>query len=63
MPGFVPIPFHMTGKILLVVGLVLLLARLVSYLTSWYATPSSLVYFGAVPVVIGLYLVFIVPKE
>jgi hypothetical protein len=62
-PGFVPIPFQFVGKLLLTIGLATLLAILISYLSSWFTLPSIALLFAIAIIVLGLYLIFIVPEE
>lgn len=62
-PGFVPIPFHVVGKILLAIGFAILAAILISYVSSLFTLPSIITLFALVIIVIGLYLIFIVPRE
>ena len=61
--GFVPIPFHIVGKVLLPIGLALLAAYLISYITNWFTLPSILFFFALAIAVLGLYLIFVVPRE
>lgn len=63
MSGFVPVQFTKVGKIVLVIGIILLLVKLVSYATDWFHLPICLLYFGGGSMIIGLYLIFVVPKE
>jgi hypothetical protein len=61
--GFIPIPFHIVGKVLLPIGLALLAACLISYITNLFTLPSILFFFALSIAVIGLYLIFVVPRE
>jgi hypothetical protein len=63
MPGFVPVPYNKTGKLLLRVGILCLVIKFISYVTGWFATDSLLLFFGIGLVVISLYLIFIIPPE
>ncbi|MFH0952300.1 MAG: hypothetical protein V1838_03860 [Patescibacteria group bacterium] len=63
MPGFVPANYKITGMILLITGLACLIARSVAYFTDWFSLSNYLIYFGTVFILIGLYLIFVVPKE
>lgn len=63
MPGFVPVNFKKSGKILLAVGLAFLIAKLVSYLTGWFSISNYIIYIGVGLIFLSLYLVFVVPKE
>ena len=63
MPGFVPVNFKQSGKILFTIGLVSLIIKAVSYLTNWFTVPNYFVYFGAGLILLSLYLIFVVPKE
>lgn len=62
-PGFVPIKFKKVGKVVLAVGLALLLDWLIGFSTGWFMINNFLVYLSMGLVLLGLYLVFVVPKE
>ncbi len=61
--GFVPIRFHLTGKIILVLGIIGLLAAGVDLITAWFGIPAIIPITCLVFVIVGLYLVYIVPRE
>ena len=63
LPGFVPINFYKAGIILLVIGIIFILLKLVAYLTEWFVIPSIILFVGIGMFIVGLYLIFIVPKE
>ncbi len=61
--GFVPIRFHLAGKILLVLGIIGLLAAGVDLFTGWFSFPTIIPIMCLVFTLVGLYLIFIVPRE
>jgi len=61
--GFVPIRFYLTGKILLVLGIIGLLAAGVDFITAWFGLPAIIPIMCLVFVFVGLYLVYVVPRE
>ncbi|MGD8850738.1 MAG: hypothetical protein PVF18_13485 [Anaerolineales bacterium] len=61
--GFVPIPFHIVGKILLLIGLTFLAAYAVSFVSNWFILPAITFLFALSTIIIGLYLMYIVPRE
>lgn len=61
--GFVPIRFVLAGRILITLGGAVLAVFLVSKLTSWFPLSSTFGLIGLFLVLIGLYLVYLVPKE
>lgn len=63
MTGFVPIDFRRAGKVLLVIGLICLLLRIVSYITNSFNLSNYILYFGLALILLSLYLIFVVPKE
>ena len=63
LPGFVPVNFKKSGFILLIIGLVCLILKMVSYLTDWFYIPGYLFYFGLALMLISFYLIFITPEE
>lgn len=63
MPGFVSANYKQAGKILLACGLVCLIVKLFSYLTGWFSVSNYLACFGTSLMLVGLYLIFILPKE
>ena len=63
MQGFTPIPFKLAGKILLPVGLVMVAAGAFDYFLNWDLIPSVVGFIGLGLLILGLYLVYVVPKE
>ena len=63
LSGFVPVNFKQTGKILLIIGLVCLAVRLLSFLTNWFSLSNNILYVGIGLILLSLYLFFVVPKE
>ncbi len=63
MSGFVPAKLKQSGYILLLLGVVSLLIKPVSSLTSWQNVSSYFTYFGIGSIVVGTYLIFTTPKE
>ena len=61
--GFVVANFRLTGKLLLTLGGLGLLATCVDALTSWFGLPNLVWIVSLVLIPVGLYLLFIVPKE
>jgi hypothetical protein len=61
--GFVPPNWQFAGKLLLIVGILSLILVGVSTLTGWLALPLEILIFGLATILIGLYLLFVVPKE
>jgi hypothetical protein len=61
--GFVPVPFHIVGKIFLPIGLAILAAYAISYISHWFILPSIAFFFAVTIIIIGLYLIYIVPRE
>lgn len=61
--GFVPIRFRTAGRILLTLGAATVASFLVSRLTNWFPMAPVIGIAGAVLVLIGLYLIYIVPPE
>ena len=60
--GFVPINYQRAGKLMVVIGLVCLLAILLGILTGAYSLPYSVLFFGLAFLILGPYLIFVVPK-
>jgi len=61
--GFVPIRFHLAGKILLVLGIIGLLASGVDLITAWFGLATIFPIMFLVFALVGLYLIYIVPRE
>jgi len=60
--GFVPVNFQRAGKLMMVIGFVCLLAMLLGILTGAYSLPYSVLFFGSAFLILGPYLIFVVPK-
>ena len=61
--GFVPANFRLTGKLLLILGGIGLLATGVDALTGWFGLPNLVWIVSLVLIPVSLYLLFVVPKE
>ena len=61
--GFIPIPFQLVGKILLAIGLAGSVLVIVSKLGSLYSLPPIVTLFSLAAIIVGLYLIFVVPRE
>lgn len=61
--GFVPIPFPLVGKILVVSATIVFALYLLSVVFQWFTLPMPVLALGTAAVLIGLYLIFVVPKE
>ena len=61
--GFVPPNWRFAGKLLLIVGILSLIFVGASTLTGWLALPLEVLIFGLATILIGLYLLFVVPEE
>ena len=61
--GFVPIPFQLVGKILLAIGLAGSVLFIVSRMGSLYSLPLIVTLFSLAAIILGLYLIFVVPRE
>jgi hypothetical protein len=61
--GFVPIPFNLVGKMLLVLGSAGLIFSGLSWVLQWFSLPVLVPISSAVLIAIGLYLIFVVPRE
>jgi len=62
-PGLVPVNFNLAGKILLVISLLGIAAKIVAYFSNWFAMPNFVFYISLGLLVVSLYLIFAVPKE
>lgn len=63
MPGFVPINFKNSGKVISTIGITCLIVRLISFFTGWFSVSNYFVYLGVVLILLSLYLIFVVPVE
>jgi ABC-type enterobactin transport system permease subunit len=61
--GFVPIRFHLAGKILFVLGAIGLLVTGADLITAWFGLPMIIPITCLVFVLVGLYLIYVVPRE
>ena len=61
--GFVPANYRLTGKLLLILGGIGLLASGVDALTGWFGLPKIVTIVSLVLIPVSLYLLFVVPKE
>ena len=62
-PGFVPVDFKLVGKISISIGLALAVFWLVAALLNWNIIPMAVLFIGLMFIIVGLYLLFVVPKE
>lgn len=62
-PGFVPVDFHLVGRILLIIGIIGLVLVGVSELTGWFALPEIVWVFSLAMTLVSLYLIYVVPRE
>ncbi|MFC1663044.1 hypothetical protein ACFL04_02660 [Patescibacteria group bacterium] len=63
MPGFVPVRYRVTGTILLATSGIVLVLMAIDAIFGWPSLPTQWWYIGIALMLIGLYLVFVVPKE
>lgn len=61
--GFVPVPFHRVGKVLLIIGGIGVISLLVSKLIVGFSLPNKIMFISFSLIGIGLYLVFVVPRD
>lgn len=61
--GFVPVPFQRVGKVLTAIGVLGLAASLVSKYIATLVLPAGTFASSLALIVIGLYLIFLVPAE
>ena len=62
-PGFVPVRFHIMGKIILTVGILGWILSGLSFITGWIDLPAVTPWVSSASVLIGLYLIYLVPRE
>ena len=60
--GFVPINYRITGKLLLILGIIGLLVTGVDALTGWFGLPRVVFILSVALIPVSLYLL-LVPKE
>ena len=63
LTGFVPPNWKFAGKLLLIIGILSLIFVVASTLTGWFELPLVVLIFGLATILIGLYLLFVVPEE
>lgn len=63
LSGFVPIRFQAAGRILITLGLAAAAGFLISRLTGWFTIGWDIGTVGLILILIGLYMVYVVPKE
>jgi ABC-type uncharacterized transport system permease subunit len=61
--GFIPIQFRKVGYLFLATGFISLLLKAVTGLTGWFILPQAVLVYGLVSIPLGLYLIFVPPKE
>ena len=61
--GFVPTNWQFAGKLLLIVGILSLILVGASTLIGWLALQLEVLIFGLATILLGLYLLFVVPEE
>lgn len=61
--GFVPINFRLGGKLLLAAGVLGLLFTGLAALTKLRAMPPLIIYASLAAIPLGLYMIFVVPRE
>ena len=61
--GFVPVPFHLVGKILVVSAAIVIILYLLSIVFQWFMLPILVFTIGVAAMLIGLYLIYVVPRE
>jgi hypothetical protein len=61
-PGFIPVNFQLTGKILLAVGSITLLICGIAAITEWFRVPVLTPYFGIAAIIAGAYMLIVVPN-
>ena len=61
--GFVPANYRLAGRLLLILAGVGLLATAIDALTDWFGVPNWVLIAALVLIPVGLYLLFVPPKE
>lgn len=61
--GLVPVDFYGVGKILFIIGVLCILAKVIDLLIGTFSISDTVFYFGLVSVLLSLYLIFAVPKR
>ena len=61
--GFIPIRFRKAGYLFLSTGVICLILVAVASLTGWFVLPQAVLVYGLVSIPVGLYLIFVPPKE
>ena len=63
LSGFVPVNFNLVGKIMLGIGILGILLAIIDLLVEKMLLLDKLFYFALGFVLVGLYLILVVPKE
>ena len=63
LAGFVVANYRLTGKLLLILSGIGLLATGVDALTGWFGLPTIVWIVSLILIPVSLYLLFVVPKE
>lgn len=62
-PGFVPINFRLAGVLLFILGSAILIAGVLAAITQWFGLPGYWLLSGALLLLLGLYLRFVVAER
>lgn len=63
MPGFVPVNYKVAGKIMLFLSVLIFIAKIIELFIGTSYISALILFIAAAFLVIGAYLVFMVPKE
>ncbi|NIM92220.1 MAG: hypothetical protein GTO18_00685 [Anaerolineales bacterium] len=61
--GYVPIQFHIVGKLFLALGIIGLILVGISTVTGWFTLPPAVLILSLIAIPLSLYLIFVVPRE
>jgi hypothetical protein len=61
--GFVPISFNVTGKVLVGIGVAILFIDILFMIFRRISLAPAILLFSAAIIIVGLYLIFIAPKD
>lgn len=61
--GLVPINFKLAGKIILPVGAVLTVSGMLDLFLNWVTLPAAVLVIGVGFIIIGVYLLVVLPKD
>ena len=61
--GFVPVTYHIVGKALLIISGIGFILLFISRISHWFSLPVLVPIISLVALIVGLYLIFIVPRE